>query len=199
MAAGDLTYKPPLTISRADFLNDGSDADFREAIYTIVLSVDRLLKCRNAFARILGLTSSQFAVLMGVGSRQKSKGVTIKAVAEHVSLASTHVTTEIGRLESKGLLVKRENEADGRSILVSLTPNGEAAISRIAPIVRDVNDLLFRHIDARSLDNAQKAARRIVFNSDDALALLRKQRAIERGQARNVRPLRAARKKTVRG
>lgn len=191
MAAGESTYKPPLTTSRPEFLNDGSDAEFREAIYTIVLSVDRLLKCRNAFADILGLTSSQFAVMMGVASRQRSKGVTIKELAEHVSLAPTHVTTEIGRLESKGLLVKRDNEADRRSVLVFLSSSGEAAISRIAPIVRDVNDLLFRHIDARSFDNAQKTARRIVYNSDDALVLLRKQRAIERGQARGAQPSQA--------
>ena len=95
-------YKPPLTTSREEFLKDGSDQLFREAIYTWVLSVDRLLKCRDVLARISGLTSSQFAVLMGVASQQKTQGVTVKDLAEHVALAPTHVTTEIGQTRSKG-------------------------------------------------------------------------------------------------
>ncbi len=48
-------------------------------------------------------------------------GVTIKALAEHVASPPTHVTTEIGRLEAKGLLVKKSNESDRQGVLVSLT------------------------------------------------------------------------------
>lgn len=177
MEPGTRLYQPPLTISREEFIAEESDANFREAIYTMVLSVERLLKCRSAFGRALGLTSSQFAVLMGVASRQKASGITIKALAEHVSLASPHVTTEIGRLESKGLLRKRENEIDRRSVLVSLTPKGEAEISRVTPFVREVNDILFRGIDLKGLTQAQRVARSIVTNSEDALSLVRKRRA----------------------
>ncbi|MGX1309838.1 DNA-binding MarR family transcriptional regulator [Amorphus suaedae] len=169
-----MTYKQPLTTSRDDFLDNGSDVTFREAIYTLVLSVDQLLKCRDAFARALGLTSSQFAVLMGVASQQKSQGVAIKVLAEHVSLASTHVTTEVGRLERKGLLLKQGLEADRRMVLVSLTPAGEQAIDRIAPLVRDVNDLLFQNVSPSALSRAHRVARTIVANSPEALELARK-------------------------
>lgn len=166
-------YQPPLTTSREEFLKDDSDQLFREAIYTWVLSVDKLLKCRSVFARILGLTSSQFAVLMGVASQQRSRGVTIKDLAEHVALASTHVTTEIGRLEAKGLLVKKGNEDDRRSVLVSLTPKGRKEIERVTPVVREANDLLFRGVKLKGLINAHVVARQLVANSDHAMVFLR--------------------------
>ncbi|MBD0417425.1 MarR family winged helix-turn-helix transcriptional regulator [Oryzicola mucosus] len=168
-----LDHTPPLTISREDFLKDGSDQLFREAIYTLVLSVEKLLRCRSAFARILGLTSSQFAVLMGVASQQKSKGVTIKALAEHVALAPTHVTTEIGRLEAKGLLAKRSNKTDRRSVLVSLTPKGEMEIARVTPVVRETNDLLFRNVGLNSLVKTHLMALKVVANSEEALVHVR--------------------------
>lgn len=167
-------YEPSYTTSREDFLKDGTDQLFREAIYTLVLSVERLLKCRSSFARILGLTSSQFAVLMGVASQQGTGGVTIKDLAEHVALASTHVTTEIGRLEAKGLLVKRSNESDRRSVLVSLSPRGIKEIERITPTVRETNDMLFRDVTLRGLINSHVVAKQIVANSDEALSHVRR-------------------------
>jgi DNA-binding MarR family transcriptional regulator len=166
-------YMPPLTTSREEFLKGGTDELFREAIYTWVLSVERLLKCRNAFARILSLTSSQFAVFMGVASQQTTTGVTIKDLAKHVALASTHVTTEIGRLESRGLLVKRTNAKDRRSVLVSLTPKGEKEIERITPVVRETNDILFRDVGLNSLVKAHVMALKVVANSADALVHVR--------------------------
>lgn len=167
-------YEPPFTTSREEFLKDGTDQLFREAIYTLVLSVERLLKCRSSFARILGLTSSQFAVLMGVASQQGERGVTIKDLAEHVALAATHVTTEIGRLEAKGLLTKRSNESDRRSVLVSLTPRGMKEIERITPVVRETNDMLFSNVTLRGLVNTHVVARQIVGNSDEALSYVRR-------------------------
>lgn len=176
-------YRLPATISRRDFIKKGTDARFREAIYSWVQSVDRLLKCRDAFGRMIGLSPSQFAVLMGVASQQEFRGVTIKALAVHVSLASTHVTTEVGRLERKGLVVKGENAADGRSVLVSLTAKGEREIARVAPVVREINDILFRDIAMPNLIGIRDVARRLVTNSDEAIARLHSMHKVRRQRA----------------
>ena len=165
---------PPLTTSREEFLKDGTDQLFREAIYALALSVEKLLSCRNVFARILHLTPSQFAVLMGVASQQGGRGVTIKDLAAHLAMAPTHVTTEIGRLEAKGLLLKRSNEADRRSILVTLTSKGEKEVEQVSPVVREVNDILFHNISVKSLINAHVVANKIIANSADALSQARK-------------------------
>ncbi|HEV2570246.1 MAG TPA: MarR family transcriptional regulator [Beijerinckiaceae bacterium] len=169
-------YKPPLTISRSDYLRNGSDRLFRESIYAMVQCTSRLLACRDAFGNDLSLTASQFAVLMGVAYRQNSEGVTIKELAEHVALASTHVTTEVGRLERKGLLLKRQNAADRRSVHVSLSTKGEEAIAHVSPLVRMVNDTLFEGIDPEALETARQVARQLILNSDEALAKVRRRR-----------------------
>ena len=172
------SFNPPLTTSRPEFLADGSDQLFREAIYALALSVEKLLACRSIFARVLQLTPSQFAVLMGIASQQHEHGVTIKDLAEHLSMAPTHVTTEIGRLEAKGLLAKRRNEADRRSILVTLTSTGEEKVARISPMVRETNDILFQTVGVKSLISTHIVANKIVANSAEAYSHARKAAAV---------------------
>src|SRR5690348_17818330 len=145
-------YHPPHTISRSDYLRGESDADFRETIYALVQCVGRLLTCREAFGRSLGLTASQYAVLMGVAYRQGDEGVTVRDLSEHIAVAPTHVTTEVGRLVRKGLLNKRPSNSDRRSVLVSLSRRGETAMAEVAPLVRDINDLLFEGISLTDFD-----------------------------------------------
>ena len=167
-------YSLPLTISHKEHLKGGSNSAFRESIYVIVQSVSCLLKCRDAFGRALGLSASQFAVMMGTGSRQGEDGVSIKQLADHITLAPTHVTTEVGRLERKKLLQKRPSPKDGRSVLVSLSPKGEREIARIAPLVRSVNDQLFKDISPQDLAVASDVARTLIANSEYAMAELRR-------------------------
>src|SRR6516164_6089342 len=114
-------FAPPATTSHAALLVAGSDVAFRETLYLMVLAFGRLIACREAFGRALGLTGSQFAVLFGVAYVQGRDGVSIRRLAEHVQLASTHVTTEVGRLARKGLLAKTANRRDRRGVLVKLT------------------------------------------------------------------------------
>ena len=167
-------YRPPVTISRKEFLVQGSDSDFRSSIYAMVQCVGRLLACRDAFGKELNLTPSQFVVLMGVAQSQGSGGVTIRGLADHVALASTHVTTEVRRLEEAGLLVKRPSPVDKRSVRVFLQPRGEQEVARIAPFIRLINDVLFEDIDPDALKTTQRVARQLILNSESALAEIRK-------------------------
>lgn len=179
-------FVPPLTISRPEFITGGIDADFRNVIYAMVLGLQRLMACREAFGSHLGLTGSQFAVLIGTAYRQGRDGVTIKDLSDHVLLAATHVTTEVGRLMRKGLLVKRPNSQDRRSVLVCLTARGEAAVRAVTPVVRDVNDILFAGIGARELQAAGRVLKMVALNSDAALEHTRAPRRGERPRRRSV-------------
>lgn len=167
-------YRPPVTISRKEFLVQGSDSDFRSGIYAMVQCVGRLLACRDAFGKELNLTPSQFVVLMGVAQSQGSGGVTIRGLADHVALASTHVTTEVRRLEEAGFLVKRPSPVDKRSVRVFLQLRGEQEVARIAPFIRLINDVLFENIDPDALKTTQRVARQLILNSESALAEIRK-------------------------
>jgi DNA-binding MarR family transcriptional regulator len=167
-------FAPPSTISQKSFLRKGSDEWFREIIYTMVLAFERLSTCRTAFGRSLGLTGSQFVVLIGTAYRQGDIGVTIRDLSRHVALAQPHVTAEVNLLIRKGLLTKRANDADRRSVLVSLSPKGEQAVMQVAPMVRTLNDLLFAQIGAKDLATVDKALKQLVLNSEYALAEIRR-------------------------
>ena len=143
-------FVPPVTITLPPLLKSGGDVAFRETLYLMVLAFGRLYTCREAFGRSLGLTASQFIVLIGTAYRQGSEGVSIRGLADHTQLAATHVTTEVGRLIGKGLLTKQASTSDRRSVLVRLTPKGEAAIRAVNPLLRRVNDLLFPTCRART-------------------------------------------------
>lgn len=167
-------FVPPRTISNPDLLHQGRDDTFREMLYTMVLAFSRLSTCREAFGREMGLTGNQYAVMMGVAYQQGSSGVTIRALADHVQLASTHVTTEVGALIRKGLLKKTHNLSDRRSVLVYLTKAGEAAIEEVTPFVRKVNDLLFEDFSKTEMESVHRFLSKFILNSEYALAELRR-------------------------
>jgi DNA-binding MarR family transcriptional regulator len=168
------SFVPPLTITHPALLEGGHDDHFRQALYVMVLAFSRLETCREAFGKAMGLTGMQFAVMMGVAYQQKRDGVTIRALADHVQLASTHVTTEVGALTRRGLLSKRPHPTDRRSVLVCLTKEGEDAIREIIPLVRRVNDRLFENVSKAELNTIFSVMTRVAFNSEYALAELRR-------------------------
>jgi DNA-binding MarR family transcriptional regulator len=170
-------YQPPLTISREPLLDKNGDGHFRETLYLLVLALGRLLACRDAFGRAVNLTGSQFAVLIGVAYTQETRGVTIGGLAAHIQLASTHVTTEVGRLCRLGLLTKVVNPDDGRSVLVCLTPRGEHGVEQLAPFMRSVNDVLFETVTRREFEELFRFFERFAKRSEAALELIREREA----------------------
>jgi DNA-binding MarR family transcriptional regulator len=108
-----------------------------------------------------------------VAYRQGDAGINIAALSNYIGLAATHVTTEVGRLIRKGLLVKRPNESDGRSVLISLSPKGEAAVKEVSTMVRSINDLLFKNIDRKQFDVMNELANVLLTNSEHAIDEIR--------------------------
>jgi DNA-binding MarR family transcriptional regulator len=167
-------FSPPLTVSHRDLLAAGEDVAFRRSLYLMVLAFSRLATCREASGRALGLTGSQFAVLIGTAYQQGEEGVSVRVLADHIQLAATHVTTEVGRLIAKGLLTKAVNREDRRGVLVRLSPRGEKAVREVAPFVRRVNDLLFAGVSRREFAVVTAFLTRFAANAEDALDELRR-------------------------
>jgi DNA-binding MarR family transcriptional regulator len=178
----EAAFAPPLTVSHGEMLTAGTDVAFRESLYLMVLAFSRLQTCREAFGRALGLTGTQFAVLIGTAYGQgqggvpsgDQSGVSIRALADHIQLAATHVTTEVGRLTAMGLLTKTINRRDRRGVLVRLSRRGEAAVGEVAPFVRRVNDRLFAGISRRDFAVVSAFLSRFAANSEDALDEIRR-------------------------
>lgn len=176
-------FAPPLTVSHGALLTSGSDVAFRQTLYLMVLGFGRLMSCREAFGRALALTGSQFAVLIGAAYAQGRDGVSIRSLADHIQLAPTHVTTEVGRLIRKGLLVKKTNPRDRRGVLVTLSRRGEAAVRQLAPFLRRVNDLLFQDVRRKDFATVSRFLEVFALNSQRALDEIRRSER-ERGKSR---------------
>jgi DNA-binding MarR family transcriptional regulator len=170
----DQAFEPPATITLPAMLSSGSDVAFRETLYLMVFAFDRLMSYREAFGRHLSLTASQFIVLIGTAYRQGRDGVSIRALADHTQLAATHVTTEVGRLIDKGLLTKQANPHDRRGVLVRLTPKGETAIRDVNPLLRRVNDCLFRNVSREDFAVVARFLSTFALNTENATAEIRR-------------------------
>jgi DNA-binding MarR family transcriptional regulator len=177
-------FVPPATITLPAMLKSAGDVAFRETLYLMGLAFGRLTTCRDAFGRALGLTASQFIVLIGTAYQQGSDGVSIRGLADHTQLAATHVTTEVGRLIDKGLLTKQASTSDRRSVLVRLTPKGEDAIRTVNPLLRQVNDLLFADVSREDFAVVSRFLEKFALNSEYALAEIRRS---ERQRSRSAR------------
>ena len=176
-------FVPPATITLPPMLAAGSDVAFRETVYSMFFAFGRLLAFREAFGRAISLTAPQFIVLIGTAYRQGSEGVSVRTLADHTLMAATHVTTEVGRLIDKGLLTKSANTRDRRSVLIRLSPAGEAAIRAVNPLLRQVNDLLFQDVSREDFAVVAQFLRTFALNSEYAFAAVRRaeqERAVAR-------------------
>jgi DNA-binding MarR family transcriptional regulator len=163
-----------LTVSHGALLTAGSDVAFRQTVYLMVLGFGRLMSCREAFGHALALTGSQFAVLIGTAYAQDRDGVSIRSLADHIQLAPTHVTTEVGRLIRKGLLTKKTNPRDRRGVLVMLSRRGESSVRQLAPFLRRVNDLLFQNVRRKDFATVSRFLQLFALNGERALAEIRR-------------------------
>lgn len=139
----DPGWAMPLTASRKALLPDGTDRDLRRLVYGIFTMSVRFDRLRERMAEALGLSGIQYHILMVVAERGQGEAVTVSTVAETLHASGAYVTTETGKLVARGLLEKRPNPDDGRSVVLSLTGAGRQAVDGFADMVREVNDTLF--------------------------------------------------------
>lgn len=166
----DARFEPPLSVTRAELLDGGSDRDFRRVIWGLLVVANRLPKFPEAFGRHLGMSGAMYSVLIAAAHLQNGQGVAIGALAEHMHLPAPHVTTTVGKLAAKGLLAKRPNAADRRGVLVTLTRAGEAALEKLAPYQSRVNDALFGGLTRGEFKTFAGFVERFVGTTENALA-----------------------------
>jgi DNA-binding MarR family transcriptional regulator len=135
--------KTNLTVSLPQFLVNGTDLDFREFVADLFAAVGGMHSLRRALASSVGLSAAEFSIVLATWHLQKKGTVGISAIAKHLHVAAAHVTAEVGRLVTKGLLTKKPHPRDTRAVLVVLTDHGKKILLRLAPLLRGINDRLF--------------------------------------------------------
>lgn len=139
---------PPTTHHTALLDANGSDADFRKLIYGIFTMTVNFDRIRESMAAALGLSGIQYHIMMVVAELSVETSVTVSAVAERLHTSGAYVTMETKKLMRRGFLDKRPNPDDGRSVIITLTDEGRAAIEAFAPFQQEINSELFGAIDA---------------------------------------------------
>ena len=83
----------------------------------------------------LGLTYTQYIAMMVLWEK---KAVTVKELGAELYLDSGTLTPLLKKMEAKGLLTRRRSTDDERSLIVSLTPEGEALRERALQVPKEM-------------------------------------------------------------
>jgi MarR family transcriptional regulator, organic hydroperoxide resistance regulator len=160
------------TVSRPELLSNGSDTGFRSLIHDIIAYSGRIQEIRSSFGSAIGLTGSEYTVLISIAHLEADSGVGINAVAEHLHLSGAFVTSETNKLVSEKLVDKRNDDEDRRRVRLRVTAEGRRRLNKLSKIQAPVNDVLFATLTHAEFLQLSNFMARLVNNSSEALALL---------------------------
>jgi DNA-binding MarR family transcriptional regulator len=161
----------PLTVTKEALLVEGSDSLFRELINNLLLMSKQLQGLRAALAEQLGVTEPQYRVFFAVAQMQGESGVSVSSVASALHVTGAFVTAEAGKLLHRGLIEKREDATDRRSVLLSLSETGRQTLQEFAARPQVINDELFRDLTREEFRMLSEIVRRLVSNGERALLI----------------------------
>jgi DNA-binding MarR family transcriptional regulator len=113
-------------------------ADY-QALAAFRLAVRRYLAFTEAGARSVGLTSQQHQALLAIKAQTLARPMSVGDLAVQLLLKHNSAVELVGRLEKAGVIARAGDPDDGRRILVSLTPAGEAVLAALS--ARNVKEL----------------------------------------------------------
>jgi DNA-binding MarR family transcriptional regulator len=106
----------------------------------------RLGAVRESIAERIGVSGTQYTMLMSVLHLQGDNGISIGALADYLEVTGPHVTGVVGKLVASGFLRKTVNPRDRRGVLVRLTPMGRKRLLQAFDFISSVNDRLFEGV-----------------------------------------------------
>jgi DNA-binding MarR family transcriptional regulator len=100
--------------------------------------------------------SSGEAVLLGV---LRDEPLTMSGVMQALHIKASTATSLVSRLESAGLVSRSRNPADRRSLLVTITPAGEALWARAEPVFAEFDGALSKASGAQAVNGFRAVLR----------------------------------------
>jgi len=160
-----------LTISRKEFLSNGSDAAFRELLHGYFAFAQNLEEARIKFASHIGLSATQYMTLIAIAHSAPERPLGINQLARRLHLSGAFVTTEVNKLVAEGLVEKKLHPTDGRRVQLYATQAGVDRLVRLAAFQRPVNDALFGGLSRAEFEQFAKILARLADNGDAAIKL----------------------------
>jgi DNA-binding MarR family transcriptional regulator len=109
-----------------------------------------------------GIGVPEWRILVTLGQFEVMTG---KAIGAHSHMHKTKVSRAVRTLERRKLIVRRENRADRREALLSLTPAGRAIYRDLAPGALEFAKRLFETIDPTDRAAFERAIDRLTERS----------------------------------
>jgi len=188
-AARNSPFRLPRTTTNAALIDTHGDLAFRQMLYDLFTLSVRMDMGRKLVAGRVGLTPPQYNILMVVAQDEgKVDGVSVSSVASRLHVSQAFVATETARMAEQGFIEKLPNPADGRGVLLRLTPRAEKRVIDLAPRLVKLNDIVFGALSKREFRELSCIVAKVVKDSGTGLSsFLRDQFAGARAAQRRPR------------
>jgi DNA-binding MarR family transcriptional regulator len=176
-AAGNVPRKArgnaglPLTTSRPELLSGGRDRQFRHLIHALFGFAAHHERIRSGHAKVIGLAGIEYTVLISIAHLSQDGDVNVKTVADHLYLSGAFITAVAGKLMKLGLIHKKVDTGDRRRVTLTVSAQGRAALERLAPIQRQVNDVEFGTLTRQEFEQLTGIVERLIESGAKAVAL----------------------------
>lgn len=161
----------PLTISRPELLSAGRDRQFRHLVHGLFGFAAHHERIRSGHARVIGLAGIEYTVLIAIAHLSQDGDVNVKTVADHLYLSGAFITAVVGRLLRHGLVIKKTDASDRRRVTLTVSAQGRAALERLAPIQRKVNDIEFGGLSRKEFELLTGIVERLIDSGARAVAM----------------------------
>lgn len=94
--------------------------------------IRRFLRTREEAARAAGIEPQQYLLLLQAKALQGRWPATLGALAERLQLRHHSTVELVDRLAARGMVARRADASDRRTVQVVLRPAGEAVLERLA-------------------------------------------------------------------
>jgi DNA-binding MarR family transcriptional regulator len=161
----------PLTTSRPELLVDGRDRAFRHLVHSLFGFAAHHERIRSGHARTIGLAGIEYTVLISIAHLSQDGDVNVKTVADHLYLSGAFITAITGRLLVRGLIAKKTDTGDRRRVTLTVSAQGRAALERLAPVQRQINDVEFGALTREEFALLGSIMDRLIESGERAVAL----------------------------
>lgn len=103
-----------------------------ETLAELRYQVRRFLRVRELAAHAAGVAPQQYLVLLQIRGVAQRQPVTIGVLAERLQIHHHAAVQLVDRLSNQGLVERRRDARDRRSVVVELRPRGEALLRKLA-------------------------------------------------------------------
>ena len=157
-----MRHMTPSTQSQAKSTSRHGSVRLSSLIFQLVREQRSLLEQRLA---PLDLTMQQAGVLLQVARQREARP---NQIAIDIGTDTAGMTRLLDRLEGKGLLVRRNDPGDRRSLIIELTREGSELARKAAPIFGSLERDLSAGHSAQEVEKIQSALRRLLSNLQSA-------------------------------